>query len=906
MRDVPAELAAALATRYRLERELGAGGMATVFLARDLKHERDVAIKVLRADSAAAVGVDRFLSEIRTTGNLKHPHILPLFDSGLADAVPFYVMPFIDGESLRARLRQVGRLPIGEVVRILHQLADALAHAHAKGVIHRDIKADNVLVSDRHVFLADFGVARALVAPNGETVAGTVGPMTGTGIMVGTPGYMAPEQIVAGPVDHRTDIYAFGALAYELLTGSPPFVGTPQEVVAAQLTRSPEPIARHRPDTPPPLASLVMRCLQKDPGDRWQRTDDLLAVLESVPTTGIEVPARQASSKPRVTYVAIALLAIAALAAAWYAVRAMRAAPSLAIGRITRVTSEPGLELDPALSPDGQTIAYAAGATGRMRIYVRPLTGGRIVPLMDESFAEGQRWPQWSPDGSRIVFQAGRPPLSSRVATSGGMLYLTSALGGPPRKLFSSFPDGLAISPTWSPDGTRIAFGGSGGLYVASADGDGVPRVIATGSELHSPRWSPDGDKVAYVRGGSIFTFGEESLGNVSTSTLAVVTLANGRVTSITAGGWLDTNPVWMPDNRTLLFISSRGGGRDIYSIRLSAGGEPEHEPRRLTSGLNAHSISISADGALVAYASYAPSANIWSIEIPSEGVASVADAKQVTFGNEKIEKLAVSADGQWLAYDSDRNGYADIWKQPLAGGPAEQVTRGPNHKFVNDWSPDGREIVFHSIREGGHRDVLVVSADGTRTEVVASSAGEEQHASWGPDGNTILYDSSKPPDGKNPALTNVWEAYIVTRARPGAPWGAPRQLTKHGSSDPKMSPDGRLIAFCVAGQLRVINPDGTGEQVIVDVRAGDDQPEPAYPVWSRDNQTIYYKAYDRDRHSSIWSVPVTGGKPRLLVRFDDPSRRSLRREFATDGQRFYFTVARDESDVWAMELLKK
>ena len=403
-----------------------------------------------------------------------------------------------------------------------------------------------------------------------------------------------------------------------------------------------------------------------------------------------------------------------------------------------------------------------------------------------------------------------------------------------------------------------------------------------------------------------MFTFGEESLGNVSTSTLAVVTLANGRVTSITGGGSLDTNPVWMPDNRTLLFISSRGGGRDIYTVRLSASGEPEHEPRRLTSGLNAHSISISADGALVAYASYAPSANIWSIGIPSEGVASVADATQVTFGNEKIEKLAVSADGQWLAYDSDRNGYADIWKQPLAGGPAEQVTRGPNHKFVNDWSPDGREIVFHSIREGGHRDVLVVSADGTRTEVVASSGGEEQHASWGPDGNTILYDSSKPPDGKTPAPTNVWEAYIVTRARPGAPWGTPRQLTTHGSSDPKMSPNGRLIAYCVAGQLRVIKPDGTGEQVVVDVRAGDDQPEPAYPVWSRDSQTIYYKAYDRDRHSSIWSVPVTGGKPRLLVRFDDPSRRSLRREFATDGQRFYFTVARDESDLWAMELLKK
>jgi Tol biopolymer transport system component len=234
-------------------------------------------------------------------------------------------------------------------------------------------------------------------------------------------------------------------------------------------------------------------------------------------------------------------------------------------------------------------------------------------------------------------------------------------------------------------------------------------------------------------------------------------------------------------------------------------------------------------------------------------------------------------------------------------------VTRGPYHKFVNGWSPDGGEIVFHSIREGSQRrDVLVVSADGTRTEAVTTSPEEEQHASWGPDGNTIVFDSTRGAGGKNPTPTNVWEAYIVTRSRRGEPWGAPRQLTKHGSADPKWSPDGRLIAYCSQGQVRVIAPDGTGERVLVDVRAGTEDPEAAYPIWSRDSRTIYYKAYDRDRHSTIWSVPVTGGPARLLVRFDDPSRRSLRREFATDGQNFYFTVARDESDIWTMELLTK
>src|SRR5262249_15118929 len=228
------------------------------------------------------------------------------------------------------------------------------------------------------------------------------------------------------------------------------------------------------------------------------------------------------------------------------------------------------------------------------------------------------------------------------------------------------------------------------------------------------------------------------------------------------------------------------------------------------------------------------------------------------------------------------------------------QLTRGPNHKFVNDWSPDDREIVFHSLVDGGQRDLFVITSDGTRTDrVTSSSFQDEQHAGWGPDGNSLVFDIT-PPVGQNQS-----QAFIVKRSQHGAPWGMPRQLTQHGSSDPKWSPDGRWIAFCSEGKLRVIAPDGTGERVLVESRTPK-EPEPAYPVWSADGRTIYYKAYDQDRNSTIWSVPVNGGQPRLLVRFDDPSRRSLRREFATDGRRFYFTVAHDESDLWTMELLKK
>ncbi len=237
MRNVPPALAAALSDRYRIDRELGAGGMATVYLAHDLKHDRDVALKVLREDLAAAIGVERFHAEIKTTARLKHPHILPLFDSGLADGALFYVMPFIEGESLRERVSRAGPLPIAEALRVLREVADALSYAHASGIIHRDVKCDNVMIAGGHAFLADFGIARVVSAHDpGAT-------MTGSGAGVGTPAYMSPEQIVGGAVDQRTDIYALGALGYEILTGSPPFAGTPQEIASAHLTRTPEPLA---------------------------------------------------------------------------------------------------------------------------------------------------------------------------------------------------------------------------------------------------------------------------------------------------------------------------------------------------------------------------------------------------------------------------------------------------------------------------------------------------------------------------------------------------------------------------------------------------------------------------------------------------------------------------------------
>ena len=274
----PPQISAVLASRYAIERELGRGGMATVYLANDLRHRRRVAIKVLRSELAESLGAERFLREIEIAARLTHPHILPLYDSGNASGALYYVMPYIDGESLRVRMAREGALPVPEAICIARDVADALSYAHKRGVIHRDIKPENILLQDGHAFVADFGVAKAVSA------AVATGRATASGIAVGTPAYMAPEQAAADPrVDARADVYGLGIVLYEMLAGRPPFVGsTPQQVLAAQVTETPAPLAKRRASIPEALAALVMRCLDKEPADRPPNAAALVVMLDAI------------------------------------------------------------------------------------------------------------------------------------------------------------------------------------------------------------------------------------------------------------------------------------------------------------------------------------------------------------------------------------------------------------------------------------------------------------------------------------------------------------------------------------------------------------------------------------------------------------------------------------------------
>jgi tetratricopeptide (TPR) repeat protein/predicted Ser/Thr protein kinase len=306
---------------YRVERELGGGGMSRVFLADEVRLGRQVVIKVLPPDMAAGVNVERFEREIQLAAKLQHPHVVPLLTAGAEGDLLYYVMPFIRGESLRAKLAREGELPIGEAARILRDVAAALAYAHREGVVHRDIKPDNVLISDNHAVVTDFGVAKAVSASTGES------SLTSLGVALGTPAYMAPEQAAADPnIDHRADIYALGALAYEMLTGRPPFAGTsPQVVLSAHVTQAPDPVTMHRETVPPTLADVVMRCLAKKPADRWQKADDLRAQFEAMTTpSGGVTPTGTVPVTP-VDYAALARKAHPVRVAALFALAAVGA-----------------------------------------------------------------------------------------------------------------------------------------------------------------------------------------------------------------------------------------------------------------------------------------------------------------------------------------------------------------------------------------------------------------------------------------------------------------------------------------------------------------------------------------------------------------------------------------------------
>jgi eukaryotic-like serine/threonine-protein kinase len=881
-------LKAALADRYLLERELGAGGMATVYLAQDRKHHRKVAVKVLRPELAATLGPERFTREIEIAANLQHPHILAVHDSGEADGFLYYVMPYVDGDSLRDRLQRQGELPIHDAVRILVEVVDALAHAHQKGVVHRDIKPENILLSGRHALVTDFGVAKAVSEATGRH------QLTTAGVALGTPAYMAPEQAAASPnLDQRVDIYAVGALAYELIAGRPPFSGTPQEVLAAHVTRPPEPLASRRAACPSALAAVIMKCLEKRPSDRWQSAEELVAALEplTTPSGGITptttrpvsgVTAARVSPAGRWS-AAIAVLAIVALLGAVLLLR--REQPAVVLGVQSRVTDAPGLESDAVISPDHRFIAYTAGPFFQSHVFVRQLSGGPARDLTPSLSGRHTR-PRWSPDGTDLLFVTSEG-VNRRVSR-------VSLLGGTPRVLVDIQDDAGIAGADWSPDGKRIVYDVGSDLYIAPLDG-GKPQVVWQGTDPFAPAWSPDGAHIALVDGGNRLWHGATDISNTAPSSIVVIAADGSRVDTIAPRTAINLSPSWTPDSRALFFISSRDGSKDIYRASLTAKGALSGTPQRLTTGLSLHALTLSKDGKTLAMSTLSRQANIWSLQLEPGRTITDDAATQLTFGQQVIERIFISADGQWLYYDSDRRGNQDVYRQPLGqpGAEPEQLTTDSANDYSPASSPDGREVVFHSLRLG-NRDLWVMSSDGTNQRPITRSAIDEFAGNWSPDGRSIVYYAD--------SAGAMWLG-VVSRDANGT-WGQPRLILRDVPAAAYWSPDGRKLLGTHAGKLSLIDlATATATPV--------EPPLPTsqgvrYGIWASDGRGFYHRMREPDGRLTLIYKPLNGGPRQVLVQPKDASRAAMRGDWFTDGRRFIFTITQYEGDVSTVEVSRK
>jgi Tol biopolymer transport system component len=879
--------------------------MARVFVVREVALGRDIVVKVLPPELGAGLNIGRFRREIQLAARLQHPHIVPLLFAGSKDDLLYYAMPRVEGETVRARLQRSGALPVPDTITILRDVAEALEYAHDQGVVHRDIKPENILLSGYHALVTDFGIAKALSAAADD--AG----VTSVGVAIGTPIYMSPEQALGDPrTDQRSDIYALGVVGYELLTALTPFAGTtPQQVMTAHIAETPAPVSRYRPDTPPLLAAAIMRCLKKMPEARFQTAKELREQLETVTTpSGGATPAQTAPAATvpaapslpargnhnrTFTLVAIAaVLLVGSLLASRYLTGGE---PQLEVGTTRQLTNESGLEITPAFSPDGKAIAYAAGQPGGTSIMVRQIGGGDVLRL-----ANGLA-PQWSPDGSKLVY----------VDSAG--IAMVPVFGGTPQRLVRNPENEYSVSPVWSHDGKFLAYaqvrtiGGFGSIWIANADGSDRRKLRDT-NEPYALSWSPNDDRLAFVEGNLLFVYSGVQFGNIAPSTVWVVGRDGNGATLLTDSLHQSVSPVWSADGDGVFYVSNARGGRDLYYQRLR-GTSADGLAQRLTSGLKIHGIAATA-GNRIAYSSWTTNVGIWSLPFPRSGPVSVSTAHPIMSTTESIEVVRLSPDGQWLTFDSDRSGNMDVYKMRVDGTGIEQVTRDPADDFRPSWSPDGHEIAFHSWRSGD-RDSYVISADGSGERLIAGGPAHEFGGIFSPDGSEIAFESDR---------TGQIEIYVAGNGKRETGNGSretgsgPRRLTTGGGSLPRWSPDGRFIAYTITATntpgvpyqapLRIIPVEG-GAVRTIPVPASLGQLV-AVEGWSADGKKLYFRVIAPNGDRNIAEASIDGSKPSILVRFDDREKRPFNPFFSTDGKTIYFTLGRHEADIWLMDLRKK
>ncbi|HEV8150221.1 MAG TPA: protein kinase [Gemmatimonadales bacterium] len=813
MTEPLARLSAALEDRYRVERKLGEGGMATVYLAEDLRHHRHVALKVLRPELAAVIGAERFLHEITTTANLQHPHILPLHDSGQVDGSVFYVMPFVEGESLRDRLNREKQLPVEDAIRITREVASALDYAHRHGIIHRDIKPENILLHDGSALVADFGIALA-ASHTGDT------RMTETGMSLGTPHYMSPEQAMGErTLDARSDIYALGCVCYEMLAGEPPFTGpTAQAVVARVLTEEPRSLTLQRKTIPPSVADAVEVALSKLPADRFATAAQFAEALEgrsagpsrqaTAARAAARIPARAARWRDPLV-LGLAFVAIAALAAT--VTLARRRPPSESVPPLRFVIATPdsakpfdGFPWPAAISPDGSVVVYTV-TRGTTRMFYA-LRTDQLDAHPIPGTEEGSQ-PLFSPDGQWLAFEV---PGKERKVRLDGSAPVTMAEGG------------ANNGADWTTGGELVvgATGGSHGLSRVSAAGGELAEFTvpdtAKGDKEHVwPIALPDGKHIVFV----LWT------GANSTSQLALTSLDDGKVVPL---GLKGMRPLAVLDG-VLVYVQADGS---VMAVTLDVGGSrvtgkpvPVLDPVTVVAGLNGNSgVFLSRGGALVTSRGL----------VHSQLAVISPDGRTVPVLAEPRAFLAPrwSPDGRRIAVLVAEQGKSDVWIYDVGSTTFSRLTTSGTAASLQ-WTADGSRVVFAAAGANAGNGIFSQRAEGGSPPKLLAESSEP--TPWG-----VLSSDDKQVVVQAYHQTS-WDVF-----RFGLDSGSTGQgylTTRANETNPAFSPDGKWVA---------LGSDESGKDEIY-VRSF---PDPSFrtqvsvaggfaPAWSADGSRLYYRAGD-------------------------------------------------------------
>ncbi|HTM86900.1 MAG TPA: protein kinase [Terriglobales bacterium] len=872
---------------YELISLVGVGGMGEVYRARDSRLRRDVALKVLPSSLATdADRLRRFQQEAEAASQLNHPNILTVYDVGQQDGIPYIISELLEGETLRQRLARE-RLSLRRATEIGTQIARGLAAAHERGIIHRDLKPENIfLTRDGHTKILDFGLAKLAGDKNGVPGDNTLTLNTEAGVMLGTVGYLSPEQARGVSSDHRSDMFSFGAILYEMVTGSRAFQGeTAADTLAQVLTADPTPPCQKDRRIPSALDGVILHALEKDPERRFQTMRDVGFVLESIANASsavtTTVPARIKLRRP-VVMLLLVLAAGALLAYVWLRAQVAPVSQSSAPVVLERLTDFVGMERSPAVSPDGKAVAFSGGV-GTPQIWVRLLAGGPPLKITRDDVPH--LYPRWAPDSGSLIYFSPPPEAG---AQGDGAIYDIPALGGSPRRLASSFTGG-----DLSHDGKRMAYfrHESNRTELVLADRNGSnPRVLtmlAQGYDYGFPRWSPDDHLIAY-RGGQVFNYD-----------VFAIEAAGGEPRQITHDLKVVEGYSWLLDGSGIVCSSSRNTTAlyfptmDLFVAKLD--GSPV---RQLTFGeTSLVDPDVGSDGRVFVTQLHREF-NVWKFPIRGSPADNVRRAVQVTNQTGQVQTPSVSPDGGEMVYLSELGGHSNLWIMKLDGsGEVRQITfeHDPEVEVgVPVWSPDGHHITFFTRRPGTRiGDQWLVNWDGSSLRRLVAEGGL---AAWSHDGKW-LYVSPQGHEG---------EPYRIIKVPVDG--GNPTVVrTDSFSLAPAPAPDGSALYF-----LRMPSRAG-GQDVEIHVASPEDGPshllariqarrlplsDVVQPVVSPDGKWLVLWLADGPT-TNLYILPSDGGPLRQVTDFGKTATEITRRvSWAPDSQYIYASVGHMDGDV--------